>query len=241
MTFKPKHICFIVAMQGEAQPLIDHYGLRPQVKVFPHYLPMRLFQNDYRNHRISLVTNGHDERFDIDNIGTQAATLSTFVAIEHLEPDLIINVGTAGGFREKGLDIGDVVLAQGAVYFHDRRIPIDKFREYGLGSYPLSDQTELIRRLGIKAGILSTGNAFDYSKNDQQVMDQIGATVKDMEAAAIAWVCEMSKVPLIILKGVTDFVDTKVASEAQFIQNFTRCMENVKSKSIQLIDHLTGS
>lgn len=238
MSFKPKHICFIVAMQGEAQPLIEHYGLKADSKVFPDYLPMRLFQNDYLSHRISLVTNGHDERFDIDNIGTQAATLSTFVAIEFVQPDLIINVGTAGGFRDHGLEIGEVVLAQGKVYFHDRRIPIDKFREYGLGSYPLANQSDMIRALGIKAGILSTGNAFDYSKKDQLIMDQIGASIKDMEGAAIAWVCEISKMPLIILKGVTDFVDSQEASEEQFLQNFKRCMQNVKSKSIQMVDFL---
>jgi len=109
---KPKHICFLIAMTGEASHLVEHFKLKKSSGIFPSYLPMEVFQNTYKNIHISLILNGFDTKFKIDNIGTQPAVLSTNYAIDKLEADLIINAGTAGGFRNKGLKIGDVVLAQ---------------------------------------------------------------------------------------------------------------------------------
>lgn len=238
MELKPKHICFIIAMKGEAQALIDHFNLELLPDLFPAWVPAKAFQNTYRNTTISVVINGHDERFDIDHISTQPATLAAFLVIDQLNPDLVINTGTAGGFKEKGLEIGDVVMAQGKAYFHDRRIPIDKFREYGLGSYPLIEYDDLIQKLGIKAGVISTGNAFIYTSHDQEIMGKIGATMKDMEAAAIAWVCEISQTPLIILKGITDFVGIHHSSADQFTSNFNLCIQKLTQANLRLLDEL---
>lgn len=35
----------------------------------------------------------------VDSIGTVSASLVTYASIEALKPDLIINAGTAGGFK----------------------------------------------------------------------------------------------------------------------------------------------
>ena len=59
----------------------------------------------------------------VDNVGTVPAALSTFLACQHTSPDLIISVGTAGGFKAQGAAIGDVFVGAGTVN-HDRRIPI---------------------------------------------------------------------------------------------------------------------
>ncbi len=40
-----------------------------------------------------------------------------------LRPDLVISVGTAGGFAARGAAIGDVFVATGFAN-HDRRIPL---------------------------------------------------------------------------------------------------------------------
>lgn len=239
MQNKVNHICFIIAMAGEAQPLIDHFKLELQENVFPDYLPMKVFQNTYKKVLLSLVVNGHDQKHGIDNIATQPATLSTFLTIDRLNPELIINVGTAGGFREKGLKIGDVVIAQGKAWYHDRRIPIPEFRAYGLGGYDLADQSALIKRLQLKAGVIATGNSFDYTKLDQEIMNSLEISIKDMEAAAIAWVCDMASVPLIILKGITDFVGLNHPNQEQFVQNFKLTTENVKKAVIRLVEQLT--
>ncbi len=76
---------------------------------------------------IALVLNlnlvGKDSEHSVDNVGTVPAALSTYLACQRFQPDLIISVGTAGGFQSQGAAIGDVFLGTSTVN-HDRRIPI---------------------------------------------------------------------------------------------------------------------
>ena len=66
---------------------------------------------------------GRDKEHNVDNVGTVAAGLTSYLACQRFQPDLIISVGTAGGFKSQGAAIGDVFLGTTTVN-HDRRIPI---------------------------------------------------------------------------------------------------------------------
>ena len=46
----------------------------------------------------------------------------------------MINAGTAGGFRAKGAEIGDVFVSS-TIRNHDRRIAIPSYDAYGIGEY----------------------------------------------------------------------------------------------------------
>ncbi len=59
----------------------------------------------------------------MDNVGTVPAAVTAYLAVHEFKPDLVISVGTAGGFKARGAAIGDVFLAT-AFANHDRRIPI---------------------------------------------------------------------------------------------------------------------
>ena len=59
----------------------------------------------------------------VDNVGTVPAALTTYLAIQTLKPDLVISLGTAGGFKAKGGEVGDVYISTGFAN-HDRHIPI---------------------------------------------------------------------------------------------------------------------
>jgi nucleoside phosphorylase len=59
----------------------------------------------------------------VDNVGTVPAALTAYLAIQTLKPDLVISLGTAGGFKAKGGEIGDVYISTGFAN-HDRHIPI---------------------------------------------------------------------------------------------------------------------
>lgn len=224
-------------MHGEAAPLIEHFHLRP-VAFFKDFIPMKAFQNQFQQLTISLIINGKDHTHGTDNIGTQPAVLSTYLAIEHFQPDLIINAGTAGGFRERGMVIGDVVVAQGKAFFHDRRIPIPAYESYGLGGYPLLDLGDMISFLGLKTATISTGNSFDFNDQDKKIMESLQADIKDMEAASVAWVANLADIPLMIVKSVTDYVSLIHPSEEEFIQNFMMAINNLKDTVIRIIQYL---
>ena len=59
----------------------------------------------------------------VDNVGTVPAAVVAYLAVHEFAPDLVISVGTAGGFAARGAKIGEVFLATGFAN-HDRRIPI---------------------------------------------------------------------------------------------------------------------
>ncbi|XVF00946.1 hypothetical protein REPUB_Repub04eG0046100 [Reevesia pubescens] len=67
--------------------------------------------------------------------------------VRALQPDLIINAGTAGGF--KGAVISDVFLVS-HVAFHDRRIPTPVFDLYGVGLRQAFATPNLLKALNMK-------------------------------------------------------------------------------------------
>lgn len=69
------------------------------------------------------VTAGKCQLHGVDNVGTVPAAVTAYLAVHEFKPDLVISVGTAGGFKARGAAIGDVFLAT-AFANHDRRIPI---------------------------------------------------------------------------------------------------------------------
>ena len=51
------------------------------------------------------------------------AALTAYLSIQQLQPDLVISLGTAGGFKAQGGCIADVYVSTGFAN-HDRHIPI---------------------------------------------------------------------------------------------------------------------
>lgn len=79
-----------------------------------------------------------------------------------MKPDLIINAGTAGGFKRCGGSIGDAYIGTHFKH-HDRRIPIPSFIPYGIGSHKAFEVKNLIETLGLKTGVVSTANSLDHT------------------------------------------------------------------------------
>lgn len=230
---KYKRIALLMAMKGEALPLIEHYGLK-QLAI---HKPIVVYTND--DSSLLLLLNGFDTEHQVDNIGTQAATLNAFVAINNYKPDLIINCGTAGGFASKGAKIGDVYIATEKIIFHDRRIALPGgFPNYALGNYPVLDSMAISQKFKLKQGVISSSDALDYTTTDMKIMQDNNVSVKEMEAAAIAWVCHINKQPFTAIKAITDIVDGAHATSDEFLANFKKASEALKEKVVALVAYL---
>ncbi|CAM9560642.1 unnamed protein product [Discosporangium mesarthrocarpum] len=188
-----KNVVILVAMEAEANPMIKHLGLTEKTDQFPPKAPSKCFSGTYKESTVHVVTNGKCRRFGVDNIGTDSATLSTWLALEArtetndprftrlhsgsifrtLSPDLMINAGTAGGFMKHGTSIGDVFLSS-KVCNHDRRIPIPGFNEFGIGNHVAVPTPGLQEALSCQAGVVTTGNSFDHTEMDDKMMDGNG-------------------------------------------------------------------
>ena len=244
MMMEIKHIALLMAMQDEAQGLIDDLGLQLDTQLLDNELPMRLYVGSYKGLQLSLLLSGKDERYGVDNIGTQAATLSAYAAIRDIKADVLISAGTAGGFADlpgnKGADIGRVYLSDEQLVFHDRRVPIPGFAESGVGHFPCLNVRNMAAALNLPYGVVSSGSSLEKSAKDVEVIERYGAVAKEMEAAAIAWVASLYKKPFFAIKSITNLLDRPGASEDLFLQNLHTASAELKKVSLSVLEYIQG-
>lgn len=229
---KYNRIALLFAMYDEALPLINYFDLK-KIEVIN---PIEVYSNSDKSLIISL--NGKSKEHGVDNIGSQAAAINAFVIINNFQPELIINCGTAGGFSKKNANIGDVFIADKKVCYHDRRIPIPGgYEEYGLGNYKVINSDLISQKFNLKQGVISTGDSFDISEADKRIMQQNNVEVKEMEAAAIAWVCSLYNVDFTAIKAITDFVDLPEKTSKDFLSNLEIASNKLKEKVIEVIGY----
>lgn len=185
--------------------MIERYGLTEREGVFAP-LPCKLYEGTVGTTTIDVVVNGTEH--DSDLVGCEPAAVTTLKAIETLHPDIVISAGTCGAWQRKGASVGEVYIANG-VMFHDRRIPGDNaWHTQGLGNYPLWEDSEaLAKTLGMPMGKVTTGSSFDLSPEDERVIDENGGELKEMEGAAVAFVCHLTGTPCMLVKAVTNLRD----------------------------------
>ncbi|WP_144393800.1 5'-methylthioadenosine nucleosidase [Pleionea sediminis] len=231
-----QHIVVLMAMAEEADPIIQSLKLT-QVEVLPANLPFQCYQGQFKDLTVSVVISGVDPRYRVDNIGTQAATLMSHVAIENLHPDLVISAGTAGGFSKRGATIGTVYLSNDRFIYHDRRVPLEGFDESAIGHYPALNVLKMAKDLELPVGVVSTGSSLEKSEKDVDVIEQYGAVAKEMEAAAIAWVCWLHQKSFVAVKSITNLLDEEGTSEEQFVKNLELASAKLSQQLVKVIEY----
>ena len=116
-------------------------------------------------------------------------------AINRAQPDLVVNVGTAGTVNHR---VGDIFVCR---HFIDR--DMQKLTDLGM-EYEI-DSAGLLAEKGYclhwqGEGVCNTGDTFLTELSDVQ------GDVVDMEAYAQALVCRAKEVPFISVKYVTDII-----------------------------------
>lgn len=228
-------ILIIMAMREEAWPSIKGLSLKSKGLLNPIF-DFELFEGTYQNASIFLVLNGKCKEFAIDHIGPQISTLSAHLGIEAIDPDIVINAGTAGGFKTDNAKISDVYLSYPYVCYHDRRINLPGFKEYGIGRYQCITSKTIANDLGLRTGVISTGSSLDYTQKDLEVIKSYNGVVKDMEAAAIAWVAQIHSKPFLAIKAITDIVDGDKPTEEEFLQNLKSASVTLSEKMDKVVE-----
>lgn len=224
-----KTVAIQVAMYKEAETLVSKLSLK-EIENLDKELGFRHFIGNFGNHlKIHLIFQGTDKIHGIEQVGLEAAAVCTYVIIDKIKPDLLINFGTSGCFIKSNLKIAETVIVEGPIKFHDRRVSIPRYFESQEGNYKVSNYINLLKVLKIKSSKLSSGSSLEMSEKDHEILLRQNAEIKEMEAASIAWISNLKSTPIIILKSITDYIDLPENVSSQFLKN----LENA-SKSVQL-------
>lgn len=92
---------------------------------------------------------------------------------------------------------------------------------------------------GLQQGVVSTGNSLDFVEEDMKLMQEGKTAVKDMESAAVAYVCRLWSTPMLAIKAVTDIVDGGKAPQEEFLENLHKASEALQgaiSRALKFID-----
>lgn len=146
------------------------------------------------------------ENFDkiFTGIGKVNAAYSLLKYLKNNKPDLIINLGTAGGF---GFEKGEVVCC---TKFIQRDMDV---RELGFELYktPLSDDSVILdyglKINGLHEEVCGTGDHFETTHSTDAY------NVVDMEAYALALVAKRENIPFLCLKYISDGADDSAATD----------------------------
>lgn len=116
-------------------------------------------------------------------------------AINHGQPDLVVNVGTAGTTSHQ---VGDIFVCRSFID-RDMQKLVDFGAEYEIDSSALLEQKGYCLHWEGN-GVCNTGDTFLTE------LSEVQGDVVDMEAYAQAMVCRGKNVPFIAVKYVTDII-----------------------------------
>lgn len=229
-------IALIMAMKEEAKPVISEFGMTRFALESSRKWKNEVYESSKYPGFFLILNGSYIKDENVSKVGTQAACMATFIALELLGAEMIINAGTAGGFASRGNKVGDVFLGKKAFY-HDRRVPISKeWQDFAKGEYPLYFKNDWFEAYDFFEGYISTGNSLDFVDKDLDLIHEFGAHAKEMEAAAIAEICEEQEVPLICIKSITDIVDGGIPTHEEFMDNLHKASDELSKHLLKFLD-----
>lgn len=146
-------------------------------------------------------------RFRQGGWGKISAAASAQHAIDHDQPELLVNLGTCGGFSGE-IERGEIVLAE-------RTLVYDILEQMGDQETHIAHYTTQIDLSWlsqpyphpVRSTLLVSGDRDLLAGEIPMLKEKFQAVAGDWESGAIAWVASRSNVRLLILRGVTDLVD----------------------------------
>ena len=146
--------------------------------------------------------NGVETVVAVAGVGKVNAAVCSQTMILKYSPDIMINVGVAGGLSDE-FKIGDIAVADSVV-------------EHDMDTSPIGDPVGLISGINLvniskvgtitsKRGVIASGDQF-ISKQEQRdrIKDNFGAIAAEMEGASIGHVCYMNGVPFGVLRAISE-------------------------------------
>lgn len=148
-------------------------------------------------------------------VGKVNAAVCAQTMILKYSPDIVINVGVAGGLAPD-LSIGDIAVAD-SVAEHDMDTAaigdplgfisgINKvYMDCDKNIADLMERAAKSIGLNVKRGVIASGDQFISTRERRdKIIENFGAIAAEMEGASIGHVCAMNGVPFGVLRAISD-------------------------------------
>ena len=240
-----RRVAILFALSDEGLGLATRLGLADQGQLDPplsaHWWKGRVESSGSGvGLEVAVGFAGPDPELKVDRIGTIAAVLAAYKLQKAFKPDLLINAGTAGGFKGRGADVGSLYVADRGILFHDHRIPLPGWEAFGVGRIPAGVTDSLVEVLGAIRGVVSTGDSFTPCAEELAFFQRESVNAKDMEAAGVARLARDLGLPFLAVKAITDLVDDPEPEQEAFVRNLRGVSAGLQSRLMTLIDCLAG-
>ncbi len=198
-------ICFVIALQSEADSLLNRAENLKEIKLA-----------DKKAYTCTLC--GTQMVVAISGIGKVSAALTTQLLIDKYSPDYIFNFGTCGGMNDSVQILKYYAIQKCCQYDFDLseldNVPVGYIQEYNTVYF--NNYTNGLDFLEKRN--LASADKFTNKDKDIALINSMNCSVCDMEGGAIAQVCTSNNVPLVMIKGISDVQGSGTAPE-QFYKN----------------------
>lgn len=163
---------------------------------------------------------GHDIIATVSGIGKVNSAVSTQRIIDKYSPDIVINVGVAGGL-DRSLSVLDMVIAEDAMY-HDF-YPLSLLEEDANIGTSVFHSDEKLVELAVRAteklkgegkiksfkkGRVVSGDSFvEDDEKSRYLREELSGTCVEMEGAAISQTALLNGLPFLVIRCISDFAD----------------------------------
>lgn len=208
-------IGIVVAMQSEAEILTDLVTWRKEVVLAGR----KILQGSAFGKEIVLSVCG---------VGKVNAAAGACLVLQ-AGADILFNFGVAGGLTRERTLVAETYLIDRAVQYD-----FDLVQLNGGTVGTLDGETQNFLPLfcpdglGFQKRALGSGDRFNDSAADHNLLLELGADIRDMEGAAIAQIAKIANIPFVSVKSISDVYGSG-STTAQYLQNKERALANLKS------------
>lgn len=180
---------------------------------------------------------GHDVALVVSACGKVNAAAGACAAIAQ-GADVILNFGVAGGLDPARTDIAEVYLIDKVVQYD-----FDLVQLSGKPMGTLDGEEENFLPLFTPASLdyprraVGTGDRFNDSPVDHQLLLDLGCEIREMELGAIVQVCKYAGVPCVSVKAISDVYGSGSTTE-QFRKNCKLALLNLKAFLPEILNSL---
>ncbi len=141
--------------------------------------------------------------------GKISSAASAQYMIDHFKPELIINLGTCGGFEDR-IERGTIILVEKTIVYDiiEQMTDSDEAIEHYSTQLDLSFLPRVLP-FPVLRGLLVSADRDIVTDDIPSLIKKYDAVAADWESGAIAWVAKKNGIRCLILRGVSDLVSSE--------------------------------